>query len=154
MSWFEWWGESIDPGPLGCVRFERQEPRRRKRATVLVLGLAALLLLAGWILFAAPQFGWPRGWTALGTLLYLAVAFFVRPEPELRNVGWFGGLMDHPFRWSDDVNRWLAMLCIVLVPGRFASASIVALARLGWRAWSATDAEWNASEHASDDRRP
>jgi len=45
-------------------------------------------------------------------------------------VGWLGGLVDHPFRYSDDVNRILLFLLVILLPGRFLSETFVDLLRL------------------------
>ena len=59
------------------------------------------------------------------TLLYLVIAYLVHPQPDTSNIGWLGGLMDHPFRYSDDINRFLIFLVIALWPGRFVSESLV-----------------------------
>lgn len=62
-------------------------------------------------------------WT-LFAVAYFAISFFVRFEPDYSNVGLLGGIIDHPFRWSDDVNRHIAGLRVFFMPGRFAIASI------------------------------
>ncbi len=59
------------------------------------------------------------------TRAYLLIAYFVLPEPDYGNMGWFGGLMDNPFRISDDLNRFLFFLRVLLIPGRFMARSIV-----------------------------
>ena len=64
------------------------------------------------------------------TLLYFIVCFFVHPKPFAANKGWFFGMMNHPFRYSDNINRLLASLKITLLPGRFISESMVDLVRL------------------------
>ena len=60
----------------------------------------------------------------------LFVAYFVNPKPDPSNVGWAGGLIDHPFRWSDDQNRMLLALNVVLLPGRLAVAGVRDVVRL------------------------
>ena len=34
------------------------------------------------------------------------------------DLGWFGGLLNDPFRYRDNINRQLLFLQIVLLPGR------------------------------------
>ena len=80
-------------------------------------GVVAGALLAGAIYFAARR---EHPTLAIGGLFfYLVVAPFVRVRPDYRNVGLVGGLIDHPFRWSDNVNRGLIFAQVVLMPGRF-----------------------------------
>ncbi len=134
MSLFEWIGESISPGPTGSVDFGRRGRRQGSRAAVLACFVLAAALLGCWIyvLFAVMH----AGLLALaGTAVYLLVAYVVHPRPELTNVGWLGGLFDHPFRYSDDVNRFLLFLVVVMWPGRFVAESLVATARLLARTW-------------------
>jgi hypothetical protein len=58
-------------------------------------------------------------------LVYIGVAFFVRPEPNTEDLGWCGGLIDNPFSYSDGVNRWLWSLHCFLGPGRFAAETVL-----------------------------
>ena len=44
---------------------------------------------------------------------------------DMNNLGWAGGLFNKPFRISEDVNRFLLFLKIVLLPGRFVAESCV-----------------------------
>lgn len=50
---------------------------------------------------------------------------FVHPYADTSNLGWLGGLVDDPFRWSDDWNRSMIFLKILLMPGRFVGRSFV-----------------------------
>ncbi len=52
---------------------------------------------------------------AMPLAIYLLISGVVRPRPDTTNVGWLGGLVDHPFRWSDDVNRLLILLLVLLL---------------------------------------
>jgi hypothetical protein len=45
-------------------------------------------------------------------------------------VGWLGGLLNHPFRISDDVNRWLVIFFILLLPGKLVMFAFQTLYRL------------------------
>jgi hypothetical protein len=116
------------------VDFGGRDRRQGSPAAVLASLVLAAGLLGLWlyVLFAVMH----AGLLALvGTAVYLLVAYVVHPHPELANVGWLGGLFDHPFRYSDDVNRLLVFLVVVLWPGRFVAESLVATARLLARTW-------------------
>lgn len=76
--------------------------------------VAVPLVAATWSVPANPLWG---ALAAGALMLYLVVGYFLRPRPNLDNVGLAGGLIDHPFRWSDDGNRFLWQLQIALFPG-------------------------------------
>lgn len=134
MSLFEWLGESYNPGPVGTVDMGGRGRPGRSRAGVLVcfalaagvLGLWVYLVVGVWQVWNA------AGLTAIGfgTLLYLFLGYTVHPKPDTSNIGWAGGLFDHPFRYSDDINRTLIFLTVALWPGRFVSESLVDMGRL------------------------
>ncbi len=129
MSLFEWLGESYNPGPTGTVDVGYRSRPDRSRLAVLVCLVLTLILLGIWVYFILGicQVTSPTGLIglALGTLLYLVLGYTIHPQPDMSNIGWMGGLMDHPFRYSDDVNRFLIFLVIFLWPGRFMAESIV-----------------------------
>jgi len=129
MDLFEWLGESFNPGSLGSMETGGRVRPARTRAAVLVCFVIASIFLGYWLYLV-----W-SGWAFLSmgrrvvysgvTVLYLVLGFFVHPQPDMSNIGWLGGLMDHPFRYSDDINRFLIFLVIILWPGRFVSESLV-----------------------------
>jgi hypothetical protein len=51
-------------------------------------------------------------------ITYFIFAYLLRPEPTPGNMGWFGGLIDNPFRITDDINRIIFFLMLFLIPGR------------------------------------
>lgn len=128
MGLFEWLLESFNPGPVGDVGLGPRERFRASRTAVLASLVLAASLLGLWAYVLVAMHGGLLAWG--GTAVYLLVAYFVHPRPELTNVGWLGGVFDHPFRYSDDVNRFLLFLVVVLWPGRFIAESLVAAARL------------------------
>ena len=138
MGWLEWLGESMDPQSPGAVTFGGQgddEDNDGPSVPGVVLRFAiAVGMLAGvyYLLFACLlPFTWKAcGITSAVLLVYLLIARFVRPEPEMDNLGWLGGLMDDPFHYSDDINRFLLFLLIVLAPGRFIVGSLGGFLRL------------------------
>jgi hypothetical protein len=65
--------------------------------------------------------------TAGGMLIYIGIAFFLRPEPNTDNLGWGGGMANDPFQYSDNINRFLWNLHCVLGPGRFTAETLLDL---------------------------
>lgn len=117
MSLVEWIGERFNPGPVGTVKPDSNNAWQPKnRAVVWILTLLGLALF-GLFIWAILQ--WDRQW--LGFLLlaiYLLLARLLSPRPDHGNMGWFGGLLDHPFRFSDDINRALLFFAVLLLPGK------------------------------------
>ena len=62
--------------------------------------------------------------------LYLFASFWISAKPNYENIGWLGGLINHPFRISDNFNRGLIFLQIILFPGKLLSQGIVVLWKL------------------------
>lgn len=61
----------------------------------------------------------------VGIVAYSIAGYFVLPKPDYSNVGWLGGLIDNPFRVSDDFNRMLIFITVLLLPGRLISTTVV-----------------------------
>ncbi len=129
MSLLEWIGESYNPGPVGSVT-TRRERRARKRGVAIFTGIVALGVLAIPYLLVLDAVPEPAGvlvLMSLGLGLYLITGYFVRLRPDTSNLGWFGGLMDNPFRYSDDINRLLLLFALLLLPGRLVATGVVDL---------------------------
>ena len=58
-------------------------------------------------------------------LVYTAIAFFLRPEANGDNMGWFGGTSNDPTQYSDNINRFLWKAHMVLGPGRFTAETLL-----------------------------
>ena len=102
MSLIEWFGEHRNPGPIGQLELGKlPAPRLRTRWTYLK-DVFAVALAAG--IFFCAQGDAPLLKLALFGV-YLLASFFIQVRPDYSNVGWAGGVVDHPFRWSDDANR-------------------------------------------------
>jgi hypothetical protein len=56
---------------------------------------------------------------------YCIVSYRYIPRPDVSNMGLLGGLIDHPFKFTDDINRGLLGLYIILSPGRFIATAMV-----------------------------
>jgi hypothetical protein len=129
MSVLAWLGEAIRPGPVGKIQFGKPPKKSRSRMVVLVrfvVSLAVLLIALRYLLLDQSNHWGTDSLSFLAiALVYLVLGYFVHPKAEPRNLGWLGGLFDNPFRLSDDVNRGLILLELLLLPGRFISSSFV-----------------------------
>jgi hypothetical protein len=61
---------------------------------------------------------------------YCAGAFFLRVRPNHDEMGMAGILLEHPLRRSDDFNRSLVNLALLVAPGRYVSHGLVDGVRL------------------------
>jgi hypothetical protein len=134
MDIFEWLGESANPGPIGSVDVGGADRSDRTRAMVIVSFLVALGALAGWAYLIVVVFEVRSAWAltgiGIGTLAYLVLGYFVHAKPNTSNLGWMGGTMNNPFRYSDDINRFLLTVLVVLMPGRFIAEAAVDMVQL------------------------
>ena len=98
---------------------------------VLLRGVIALALVAGALGWIASASSSSSDFTmgALALLTYCVGGYAVRPQPNYNDVGLLGGLINNPFRISDNINRWLIAVLVVLAPGRFVATSIRDLVR-------------------------
>jgi hypothetical protein len=129
VSIFAWLGEAIRPGPVGKIEFGKPLKRTRRRIVVLIrftAAVAIVVLLLRYVLLDINNH-WIQGAELIlvAAFVYLVLGYFVHPRAETSSMGWLGGLVDNPFRLSDDINRWLVLLEIILLPGRFISSSFV-----------------------------
>ncbi|MCI0361564.1 MAG: hypothetical protein L0211_24025 [Planctomycetaceae bacterium] len=74
-----------------------------------------------------PQFAmWKAVLAVSGAMIvYTAIAFFVRPEANGDNMGWLGGSYNDPTQYSDNINRFLWKLHMLLGPGRFTAETLL-----------------------------
>jgi len=56
---------------------------------------------------------------------YCLLSYKFIPRPDKSNLGLFGGMIDHPFRYTDDLNRMLIVLLVLMYPGRFISITVI-----------------------------
>ena len=121
----------------GSIELSTSYTTARKPAWLVLLKLAVLAGLAaiGSAIVAPLLMHWLPAWKAalvtIGVLLiYIGAAFFVRPNFNADNMGWFGGTANDPFQYSDNVNRFLFQLHMFLGPGRFAAETMLDLCML------------------------
>ena len=122
MSFFEWMGEGYNPGRVGTVDVGGEYRGQQPWPLVGFRLLFSLAAIGGAWYLVFQYFPLTRqviGITLLSTMAYVALGWLVRPKADMSNVGMFGGLVDQPFRYSDDMNRSLLFFQAVLFPGKF-----------------------------------
>ena len=127
MGILEFFGERHNPGPVGGLDLQR--PDRGGRGGRAQAVVVAAVLFGGWLVLLHSLTSSSEGFLVGSgiTLAYLIVAYWVHPTPDLSNIGWLGGLVDHPFRYSDDINRFLLFFFAVLWPACFVAAAFMDL---------------------------
>lgn len=130
MSLFEWLGESFNPGPVGHVDAGGQPlfGRGIKKGWAvffMMLGFCLLALLL-WLILDAENKLLSLSFFAF----YLLISYFLTPKPNTSNVGFLGGLINHPFRISDNINRFLMFFYLFLLPGKLIVFAIQTFYRL------------------------
>jgi hypothetical protein len=130
FGWYEIVGERTDPKESGEVRLNSFYETRKKPFWLITLKLLGVLAMVavGFVLIVpvVPLPMWQAFCVAGGCILiYVGIAFFVRPEPNMDNLGWMGGMMDDPTHYSDDINRSLWNLHCLLGPGRFIAGTLL-----------------------------
>jgi hypothetical protein len=130
MGLFEWLGETFKPGPIGHIYTNPQPllPGGVKRIWIVlfsILGLGIFALLT-WQALSADD--GVISFTAITS--YLLVSYLVTPKPDMTNMGWLGGLINNPFRVSDNYNRFLFFLSAVLIPGKLVVFAVQSIYKL------------------------
>ena len=65
--------------------------------------------------------------------IYLFLSMFLRPQPNYKNLGFLGGLIGNPFTITDDINRFLVMFKVILLPGKImVNSFFYALQLIAW----------------------
>ena len=131
MSLLEFYGEQHNSGERGSIEISDGHITFRSKPLILIRAIVVIVLVSvvWWLAWPyLPLEGFQRGLLLVGaSLIYASLGYLIRPEPNFENMGWLGGLMDHPFRYSDDINRTLLLVRILLDPGRFVAVSLVDL---------------------------
>jgi hypothetical protein len=126
ISLLAWLRETFAPGSTARIETGAPDPAQWSPPLIILRGIFAAILLAFagiGIALAARTVVETVVFTVAG-IVYFVIAYDARPRPDLDDIGLAGGLIDHPLRWSDDVNRALVIFGVILWPGRFRTVSL------------------------------
>ena len=63
--------------------------------------------------------------------IYIAACGLIKSQDVDRgNLGWFGGLVDNPFTFSDDINRFKFRMLLLMIPGKIILITVTATWKL------------------------
>ena len=131
MGIFEIIGELIHPGPVGKIDFNDKEHKVRQKfiplrfaISMIIIGIFEYLLL-----FKTGYYSDLNHILKVNSFLiiYLLIAHFIRIKPDYDNLGWVPFLINNPFRFSDNINRFLVILNVLFMPGKYISKSIASI---------------------------
>ena len=122
MGLFEWMWERNQRSRSGHIESYEQKntPRLSRKRVVFNFILTLIVLTLPFLWFEESMFAVPNKYLLVLALetVYIFAGYHINPQPNSDNYGWAGGLIDNPFRISDDINRFLLSLRIILYPGR------------------------------------
>jgi len=131
MNIFEWLIERRKPNAVGKLSTDDLDEYTNSdisffwQIIIIILGVCGIGFII-WLVFIENSIA--DSWQLLiGIVVYLFVARFITAKPNMRNLGLFGGLMNHPFRYTDNLNRMLFFIQTILMPGKIIIASIYIL---------------------------
>lgn len=127
MGLLEFLLEKRNPGKIGDIK-KNNQPIKYVSLTILIIKLIVSLSIVFGLFYITVlnNLNFINTVTfILILLIYCFISYKFIPQPDATNVGLLGGLIDHPFRISDDFNRMLIVLLVLLYPGRFISTTIM-----------------------------
>ncbi|MBH1939663.1 hypothetical protein I5677_01995 [Mobilitalea sibirica] len=126
MGLLEYLLERKNPGKMGEFQ-KNNQPVKKVHGVIVLIKLIASILFIYFLfnMFVRSNLNLQNVIVfVLILFIYCLISYKVIPRPDPSNVGLIGGLIDHPFRYTDDVNRLLILFLFLLYPGRFVSTTI------------------------------
>ncbi len=127
MGLFEILFEHRNPGEVGGIEKNNRRPDPVD-PVILVIKLIISAFITGFVFWATMNGYYSLSRTVTFIVIvsiYCLVSYIIVPRPAESNLGWLGGLFDNPFRYSDDINRMLLFMRVILLPGRFIATTLV-----------------------------
>lgn len=126
MGLIEFIGELIRPGKIGTVDITKRKKEKHLGMLIAKTILSIAIVTVVYYLIYGISFHITEVLLFITVMaLYSAAGYFILPKPDYSNMGWFGGIFDNPFKISDDVNRMLVFVMIILMPGRLISTTVL-----------------------------
>ncbi|MFY7899162.1 MAG: hypothetical protein ACOVNY_03185 [Chitinophagaceae bacterium] len=127
MNIFEWLVERRKPNAMGKISVDNLDDFQKDiplfwQIIIVLFGFAGI----GWFFWITiVENEIMQSWKAIVVFaVYLLIARYIKSKPNMRNMGLFGGLINHPFRYSDNINRMLFLLEAILFPGKIMVAAL------------------------------
>jgi hypothetical protein len=127
MGLLEYFFERKNPGNVGSIQREKQTIKYISLPLVLIKIIISAFFVFGLFYLTVWQ-----NLSIINILIFIIILIFycvisyqVIPRPDTTNMGLLGGLIDHPFKYTDDMNRFLLLLSVLMYPGRFVSTTIM-----------------------------
>ena len=122
---------------MGAIEFGRDSDHNEAPKVVLIkflLAGAAIAMVDYFVFNYAAQPTLRNILIATGIhIAYCAVGFFIRPIPDESDMGLHGTVLNDTFSSSDDVNRNLFLLQLILLPGRYLTGLLLYFAAMPFR---------------------
>ncbi|WP_066501316.1 hypothetical protein [Abyssisolibacter fermentans] len=127
MGLFEILFEKFNPGGIGKIEKFSNKPKETNIIILLLKLIISILII--WFLFHITIRYKTNAENIIKFIIilfiYCLISYMIVPKPDYSNIGWFGGLINNPFRFSDNLNRMLIFLMFLLYPGRFIAITFV-----------------------------
>lgn len=127
MSLLEFFSESNNPGELGTVDFKRKNKPPTSRYIYANFCISVIIILGFNLAYLNSSEVTVKELLIVNGIIsiYLFTAYKINIVPNTKNLGWVPFIIDNPFRYSDDLNRFSIFLLIILWPGKYIATSIV-----------------------------
>ncbi|MBN7772304.1 hypothetical protein [Clostridium aminobutyricum] len=126
MGLIEFIGELINPGEIGTIEKTKRGKGERLDTLIVKTIVSIVIVTVIYYLVFGISFHFKEFITFVSVMaVYSAAGYFISPKPDYSNVGWLGGIFDNPFRFSDDINRMLIFVMVILMPGRLISTTVL-----------------------------
>ena len=127
MGLLEYLFERKNPGSVGEIQ-RNQPPGEPKSIFVVILKLIISIAISCSVFYITVM----QNFSFINVMIFILIfvvyniiSYNYIPRPDTSNIGLLGGLIDNPFRYTDDLNRNLMFLSVFLLPGRFISTTLV-----------------------------
>ena len=126
MRLIEFIGELIKPGEIGTVDITKREKEKSIDMLIVKTIISIAIVIVIYYLNFRISFHIKEFILFVAIMaVYSAAGYFILLKPDYSNVGLFRGILNNPFRISDNVNRMLVIIMVILIPGRLISTTVL-----------------------------
>jgi hypothetical protein len=132
MGFSKWFSEINSSELMGDVKLASQEEARKPNKFEFTFIFILGQMLFWGIIYLSNRGHFPQqvpNWY-IYFAVYLFLSMLLRPQPNYKNLGFLGGLIGNPFTITDDINRFLILFKVMLLPGKIMVDSFFYLMQL------------------------